>query len=159
MNTRVCNNCVERRRCRGTCGALLDKDHFTAEEWRRAHQPMSTDGYCKKCMKRNKHEKPCAGCSKWFPKDDHFTNRMWENTDEERRCKRCMYKNRDEKPCSSCGEWFRKEDHYTDWMWMLGDAERRCKRCICIRKETRNLALAAANGLGRRVIIQSGCGC
>ena len=59
LKTRVCNMCIERRKCRGVCGEYYDEDHFTKGEWEHASRPHSTRGKCKKCMERSIRNKSC----------------------------------------------------------------------------------------------------
>jgi len=137
IHTRVCLNCVERRRCRGVCGACLPRENFTAEEWRRAHQPSSTSGLCRSCMHRNQNKKRCSGCKESFAKEEHYTDWMWMLGEAERKCKTCMNRNQDKKRCSGCKESFVQEEHYTNWMWMLGEAERKCMTCMRKKQQTK----------------------
>ena len=42
INTRVCEDCVERRKCKGVCGEAKTQENFTAAEWQHARWPS----YC-----------------------------------------------------------------------------------------------------------------
>ena len=49
IDTRLCSDCVELRRCRGECGQAKSEHAFSAAEWREAKRVGSQRGVCKTC--------------------------------------------------------------------------------------------------------------
>ena len=142
INTRVCLNCVERRRCKGTCAALKTRLEFTPGEWQHAAKPASTQGRCNDCVLRGQVQKWCAGCEKKYPQKDHFTDHMWSHRgDQERKCRKCTdegKKGPTDKWCAGCEKYYPQKDHFTDHMWSKrGDTERKCQKCTDDGKRNR----------------------
>ena len=104
INTRVCNNCIERRVCRG-CGDAKIFTDFSPGEWEHAAYQASEQGKCRDCIKYNRQTKPCSKCKRngkvpyKFMYEGNFSKNQWETCDEERLCIRCA------KPQSRIGWW------------------------------------------------------
>ena len=130
---RVCNECGEKRLCRG-CKEFKIRRDFSDGEWKHAGWPMSEQGRCLLCARRNQDVKWCSMCKDSYPQEKHFSKKMWEKIgDAKRKCLQCCmnYKNKEDvtpKVCSVCGESFTKV-YFSDWQWKLSDRVRQCISC------------------------------
>jgi len=87
---RVCDDCVEKRRC-ANCGASLTKGLFTESEWKQATKGTKRGrrGKCMNCMDRNLEQKRCCGCQRSLPQNKYGSRTMWLRGDDRRKCKEC----------------------------------------------------------------------
>ena len=79
--------------------------------------------------------KPCMSCGDSFPKQGHFSDRMWMQKDSIRKCDSCVAATarnaqNQTKPCASCNKSFPKEGHFTYRMWKQKDELRKCDGCV-----------------------------
>jgi len=90
---RVCDDCVEKRRCEA-CGESLTKNVFTESEWKRATKrtKKGKQGKCINCMQWNREQKACCGCQRSLPESAYSSTRMWRRDDDRRKCKECSRK-------------------------------------------------------------------
>jgi len=90
---RVCDDCVEKRRC-AACGASLTKSVFTDAEWKQATKGTKRGrrGKCRNCMDRNLEQKRCCGCQRSLRQDKYSSMAMWLRGDDRRKCKECSRK-------------------------------------------------------------------
>ena len=139
---RKCNDCVERRRCRGECQQLLTDKAFTKGEWREAGKPGRVDhGKCRKCSGRVVGEWTCTVCTKRKPQSDFAA---WSLAHPEHtrtfraECDTCAANPTPGQPmgmwsCKSCGE----RNAFTEYSdWNRGNAARTqdpttlCNACL-----------------------------
>ena len=102
INTRVCEDCIEKRACT-ECKEPKPKVDFTESEWVRAGWASSRQGRCTECMKKNRETKPCSKCTKVTGQKycfrRNFATKQWRLGDAVRMCIRCS------KPPARIGWW------------------------------------------------------
>ena len=127
INTRVCNDCVERRSC-CECGVAQEEDNFTSGEWKHARWTGSKRGTCRKCQKCFRSEKPCSKCEFSFGRLG-FCQKQWDKSDAERKCMQCIKWKMEEKRCSHCKKMLPRSG-FSQKQWDKSDAEHKCTQCI-----------------------------
>ena len=133
LRTRVCENCVLRRLCRGECGLAKDEKAFTKHEWAHAGRPHDTQGTCKDCMKSCRETKVCSKCKEERPRSEYATDRQWREAASLRKCAECQSPGHKKKVCSKCKKNLPRAAYaskgQSDDQWFSSDATRKC--CAC----------------------------
>jgi hypothetical protein len=139
LRTRVCETCVERRKCRGKCEKYLDESQFTKSEWDHAGWPHDHRGKCRDCRERGQETKPCAKCHERYPREAYIkpgaSDDAWFSNDYERTCLKCRGSPKT-KQCSKCKKYLPRAAYgskgASDDQWFSNEADRKCSTC---RKE------------------------
>ena len=88
VNTQVCTDCVERRRCVKR-KLPKEQDKFSKGEWEHASKPNHDRGVCRDCQLYNKQTKVCSKCKGDFPFLHHYSHFQWRLDATVRLCLSC----------------------------------------------------------------------
>ena len=134
INTRVCNDCVERRVC-CDCGVAQTEDKFSPGEWKHGRWNSCARGKCRQCQLKFQCDKVCSECNDRLPRRQ-FSQTQWDKADAGRKCTPCIKRKeaeitlKREKKCSKCEYSYTRGSYSTEKMWNTKDEERKCTKCI-----------------------------
>ena len=136
LRTRVCDDCVERRMCRGPCGREMEEGAFTKSEWSRARKSSLLRGRCKTCQAKWQECKTCSGRCKLRLPHDAYSKRQWQEGDDTRKCLKCVTHKTGVWKCVQCKTSKEKNEfsmsrnaRQTDWKCLKCEEKEKTKTC------------------------------